>query len=60
MNGQPYIITLCHICRANFDKTGAYIHRADPTQKDKERCTYCNVRDGYDYKVTPKGRRDKR
>ena len=60
MKGQPYIITLCPKCRADFNNTGAYIHRADPEQKHKEKCTYCNVRDGYDYEVTPKGRREKR
>ena len=60
MNGQPYIITLCPKCRADFDSAGAYIYRADPEQEHKEKCTYCNVREGYDYKVTPKGRKDKR
>jgi hypothetical protein len=60
LKGQPYIITLCPKCRAAFENASAHIHRADPDQKHKENCTYCGVREGWDYKVMPKGRREKR
>jgi hypothetical protein len=57
---QGYIITLCPKCRADFDNAGVYIRRADPEQEHKEKCTYCSVRDGYDYEIIPKGRRENR
>jgi len=61
VKGETYIITLCSTCRAAFDNAGGYhIRRVDPNQADKEKCTYCNVRDGYDYKIVPVERKEKR
>jgi len=58
---KSYIVTLCPKCRAAFENTGEnYIRRVNPNQEYKEKCTYCNVRDGYDYEVVPKGRKEKR
>ena len=56
---KSYTITLCPKCRAGFGISGAnYIRRANPHQEYKEKCTYCNVRVGYDYVVTPRGRKE--
>ena len=41
----------------NFYGTGAYsLRRIDPQQTEKDTCTYCNQRKGYDYEIIPKNR----
>lgn len=46
---------LCSICADNFRSTGAYfLRRVDPGQIQKEKCTYCNQRRGFDYIVEKK------
>ena len=45
-------LCLCGKCASDFFNTpGHYIKRADKTQTIKDTCTYCNVRQGYDYIV---------
>lgn len=46
---------LCSTCAENFRSTGAYIlRRIDPQQAEKDICTYCNQRLGFDYEVIRK------
>lgn len=53
-------MALCGRCAANFRDTGAYIlKRADPGQTEKDTCTYCGQRRGYDYEVSAKTKRRK-
>ena len=48
-------LCLCHTCVENFFSTGAYyLKRIDLCKTEKETCTYCNQRRGYDYYVTKK------
>lgn len=57
-NDRASLICLCPTCRENFEITGSYrIRRADYGQAFKEVCTYCQIRMGYDYYVTPKVKR---
>lgn len=50
------IMSLCSVCADNFRNTGAYIlRRVDPGQIQKEKCTYCDQRRGFDYIVMKKG-----
>lgn len=49
------LMCLCTTCRNRFYDTGAYrIERADRNQREKEPCTYCQIRMGFDYYVTRK------
>ena len=51
---EENIMCLCPSCRQNFYDTGAYmIKRVDRYQLAKDACTYCGVRQGYDYFVVP-------
>lgn len=44
---------LCPICARNFTDTGNYnLQRANPVQKEKGTCIFCNHHTGYDYMVT--------
>ena len=46
---------LCSTCAENFRSTGAYsLRRVDPRQAEKDTCTYCNQRMGFDYEIIPK------
>ena len=48
------IYCLCPACRQNFYDTDAYlIARVSCFQLEREPCTYCGMRLGYDYYVTP-------
>lgn len=48
-------LCLCRTCADNFYSTGAYIlQRTDKGQTEKDVCTYCNQRMGFDYEVIPK------
>lgn len=50
-------LCLCRTCAENFYGTGAYIlRRLDPQQVEKDNCTYCNSKGGFDYEVIPKTR----
>ena len=48
-------LCLCPTCVENFFSTGAYyLKRVDPYKTEKETCTYCNQRRGFDYLVGKK------
>lgn len=52
---EPILITLCHTCAAQFYSTNRYrMRRADRFQVNKEECTFCGCRRGYDYLLYPK------
>lgn len=52
---QAMTLCLCHTCVENFFSTGAYfLKRIDPYQTEKDTCTYCSQRTGYDYLVGKK------
>lgn len=53
--GDFMLLTLCRSCMRAYRDSGNYLVRlADPEQEIRERCTLCNVRMGYDYKVIKK------
>nr|WP_217936098.1 type II toxin-antitoxin system PemK/MazF family toxin [Enterocloster clostridioformis] len=55
---EAIVMSLCGICADNFRHTGAYfLCRLDPRQIQKEVCTYCNQRRGFDYVVVKKEER---
>lgn len=46
-------LCLCNTCAENFYGSGAYfLRRVNPGQVEKELCTYCNQRIGFDYEIT--------
>lgn len=52
---EPILITLCGSCAAQFYSASRYrLQRADRDQVNKEDCTYCGCRRGYDYLLYPK------
>ena len=43
------IMSLCPVCEQHFRDTGSYhVYHFDPTQAEKDTCTYCNKRRGFD------------
>ncbi len=51
------IICLCRTCAENFYGSGAFVlRRVNPEQTEKDTCTYCNSRKGFDYEIIPKGK----
>ena len=53
--GNFMLLTLCRACHRAFQESGGYlVIRADPNQEDREPCTLCGVRHGYDYRVIRK------
>lgn len=51
------ILCLCRTCAENFYGSGAFVlHRVNPEQTEKDTCTYCNSRKGFDYEIIPKNR----
>ena len=54
---KKLILCLCSTCANNFYGSGAFaLRRVDPAQTEKDTCTYCNSRKGFDYEVIPKAR----
>lgn len=52
---QKNILCLCGTCVRNYRDTDVYIvRRIDPHATQKDTCTYCGQRRGYDYEVIPK------
>ena len=52
-------ITLCRICKRNFEVTGDnYIRRVNRSNARLDTCDVCQVRLGYDYKITPKQQKE--
>ena len=46
-------LCLCSTCAESFYGSGAYfLRRVNPIEVEKELCTYCNQRTGFDYEVT--------
>ncbi len=61
MKGKYEIRTLCHKCKTDYENTGDYhIRRTKHEQHEKKPCGFCSVRQGYDYEITRRERRDKR
>lgn len=51
---EANLTTLCPICLDSFQGAkGVRVRRADPKQKIKDVCTYCQIRYGFDYYVQP-------
>ena len=48
---EPLQMTLCGICASEFCSAKKYLKRVDYNQEYKEVCTYCDVRQGWDYLV---------
>lgn len=45
-------LCLCPICAGTYYNTPGYrVRRSEPNQTKKDKCTYCNVRYGYDYLI---------
>ena len=50
---------LCPTCLSNFFETHNYIiHRIDKFQTEKDVCTYCQQRLGYDYRIIDRKEKD--
>lgn len=57
INWIPNALTmcLCPACAKNLADAGNYfLQRINPSQREKDTCTYCNRNGGYDYVVTKK------
>ena len=51
---EASLTTLCPICLDSFQGAkGVRVRRADPKQKIKDVCTYCQIRYGFEYYVQP-------
>ena len=51
---EASLTTLCPICLDSFQGAkGVRVRRADPKQKLKDVCTYCQTNFGYDYYIQP-------
>ncbi len=49
------ILCLCRTCAENFYGSGAFVlRRVNTEQTEKDTCTYCNSRKGFDYEIIPK------
>ena len=49
---ENLIMCLCPACANNFYGTGSYyLKRVNPAQQERDICTYCGQRPGFDYEV---------
>ena len=49
---ENLIMCLCPACANNFYGTGSYyLRRVNPAQRERDICTYCGQRPGFDYEV---------
>ena len=48
------VMCLCKRCADNFRAMGKYTLRRVAKEQNKDTCTYCNYRKGYDYELIPK------
>lgn len=48
---EETILTLCPVCLDQFIHSSEHIVKKVDRAQMKERCVYCNVRDGYDYRI---------
>lgn len=52
------MMCLCPACANNFYGTGSYfLRRVNPKQTEKDICTYCGQRRGYDYVIETKNKK---
>lgn len=55
---KPLELTLCNACASSFSVSKShYVRRVDLYQVEKEPCTICNVRRGFDYYVFRKSQK---
>ena len=55
---ENLIMCLCPACANNFYGTGSYyLRRVHPERVEKDICTYCGQRPGFDYEVVKKKER---
>ena len=55
---ENLIMCLCPACANNFYGTGSYyLRRVHPDRVEKDICTYCGQRPGFDYEVVKKKER---
>lgn len=55
MPNNKLVLTLCAACVNNFYGTDAfYVRRVQSEKQEKSSCTYCNMRQGFDYEVSRK------
>ena len=53
-NVKPELMPLCSCCASQFYQSGACrIRRANPRQTERDFCTYCGYRKGFDYLIYP-------
>ena len=51
---ESTLTTLCAVCRGAFQSAkSVQLRRANPRQVNKDVCTYCQTRYGFDYYVLP-------
>jgi mRNA interferase MazF len=54
-SNETMLLTLCHRCAEQFYNSYEHsIRRVDLRQQEKESCSYCSVRQGFDYLITHK------
>lgn len=52
---NPVLMCLCFRCASTFyNIPGYHVKRHDYYQVEKDVCTFCNSRTGYDYEITRK------
>jgi len=52
---EKLLLCLCPICANQFYNSSEHIiKRVDLNQEIKETCTYCQVREGFDFEITKK------
>lgn len=55
---EEMVLCLCPVCASQFfNSTEHIIRRVDPLKREKDTCTYCEVRQGYDYRVIRRKKR---
>ena len=55
---ENLIMCLCPACANNFYGTGSYyLKRVNPAQQERDICTYCGQRPGFDYEVVKRAER---
>ena len=55
---EEMLLCLCPTCASQFYNSPVHvIRRVDPLQRATESCTYCEVRNGYDYRITHRRKR---
>lgn len=55
---EKMAMCLCATCAANFRGAGGFaLRRADPMQEEKDFCTYCGQRRGYDYVIETRNKK---